>query len=438
MRNDFNLKRFLGAWRFLLIILVAAAMSSVSVVIVMNMEIFGYRIPSPNISIDYLKGALWSMILLIALQLLPFPNKHKTRLSAIWILKIFVTLGAMLIYEKKYILDAYTYYKESVDINAFHQFGFFDGTLFIGWLGHTINQVIPYTNSYHALKVIWAFIGLMAIYTFFLTYAKVSEKKINDNLFFFALFPSVLFWTSILGKDPVAFFGISIFALGVAHVDKKELQKGILLIVASVLLLSLVRFWLAPLLLIGLTFYGIFTSERTGPQRVALFLFFGTLVVVALNNMFQYLEIYSVNDFVTRINYFSRSWSQDGSSGQAPPSFNSTRDLLAFIPVGSFTALFRPLPGEVNNLFGLLAGLENLFVLILFSYSVRHGKGITKKYPLLIFVMAFIGVWSIFYGFISYQNLGTAFRFRLQVLPLVLLLFILIKEREDLTNSTKP
>ena len=426
-----NLRQKLGWWKYFAAALVALGISATGVILLMNMEIFGHRIPSPNVSIDYLKGLIWALLLLFLLQFFPIPSPHKKGLSTIWIIKIFVTLGAMLIYEERYILDAYSYYKQSVNESAQHSFAFFDGTLFIEWLGSTINRFLPYTNAYHALKVLWAFAGLMAIYSFFLAYTKISKVKGTQNLLILALFPSVLFWTSILGKDPLNFLGIGIFTLGIAYLDRKEGKRALIIIISSLLLVSLVRFWLAPLLLAGLCGYIIFTGERTRLQRTSLFLAFSTGLYLALRSMFRFLKIYDVNEFVARINFFSRSWSTHGGSGQAPPSFNSAQDLMMFIPKGAFTALFRPLPGEVNNLFGLLAGLENLLVLILAIYVVRYGKGITRAYPFLNFCIAFVVVWSIFYGFISYQNLGTAFRFRLQVLPLLLMIFVLTRERKN-------
>lgn len=266
-----NLRQKLGWWKYFTAAAISLSVTLIGLALILNIDVFGHRIPSPNVSIDYLKGLIWSMFLLFVLQLLPFPTPHKKALSIIWVLKIFVTLGAMLIYEKKYTLDAFTYYKQSVNEYAQHSFSFLDGTLFIEWMGQKINGLLPYTNSYHALKVLWAFFGLMAIYSFFLAYTKISKSKSTENLLLLALFPSVLFWTSILGKDPLNFFCIGLFTLGVAYLDKKEIHKAIALFVLSIIFVSLVRFWLAPLLIAGLSFYIIFPPTSLACKKLVYF-----------------------------------------------------------------------------------------------------------------------------------------------------------------------
>lgn len=424
-----DFRKTLGLWRYLIYIFIAALTTISGVLLVTHMEVFGVRIPSPNVSIDYLKGLIWSLALLVAIQFIPIPSPHKKILSTIWILKIFVTMGLMLVYEQHYILDAYTYYKESVDPYQMHSFSFFDGTLFVSWLGATVNNYLPFTNSYHALKVLWAFAGLFAVYIFFLAFKKIKPESDNSFFIFLALFPSVIFWTSILGKDPLTFLGISLFTLGVVYVDKKEWKSGFTFILTSLVLLALVRFWVVPLLIIAFSSYSVLSSHKPLSQRLLLFSLLSLFAFFALNWMFDYLNIYSINEFIHRINYFSRSWAEHGTSGQAPPTFYSTRDLFMFLPVGAFTALFRPLPGEINNIFGILAGLENIFVLGLFLYTLINIKRIIRNYPIAIFFLGFLILWSVFYGFISYQNLGTAFRFRLQVLPILLIMYSLARDK---------
>ncbi len=96
--------------------------------------------------------------------------------------------------------------------------------------------------------------------------------------------------------------------------------------------------------------------------------------------------------------------------------------MVAFIPVGSFTALFRPLPFEVPNAFGALAGIENLTILLLFLAGLMRQGIRWTTHPVLMWAALVLLIWGSVYGFASYQNLGTAFRFRAQVAPILLLL----------------
>ena len=101
--------------------------------------------------------------------------------------------------------------------------------------------------------------------------------------------------------------------------------------------------------------------------------------------------------------------------------------MITFMPIGAFTALFRPLPFEIMNPFGILAGLENAFILTLLVIGLmRCGFGWMRQ-PILLWAATTLLIWGAVYGFASYQNLGTAFRFKVQVVPILLLLGLFLK-----------
>ena len=102
-----------------------------------------------------------------------------------------------------------------------------------------------------------------------------------------------------------------------------------------------------------------------------------------------------------------------------------------------FTALFRPLPGEVLNPFGWLAGFENAVLLALCGRAVLRTRFRELRDPIVLWAVSFVIVWAIVYGFASYQNLGTAVRFKLQVLPILLgLLFYFGRRRSAMVPSS--
>jgi hypothetical protein len=100
-----------------------------------------------------------------------------------------------------------------------------------------------------------------------------------------------------------------------------------------------------------------------------------------------------------------------------------------------FAALFRPLPGEIMNPFGILAGLENLTLLVLFIFSIRQfgKKLVLDKNHLLVLLILLI--WSGIYGFISFQNLGSGVRFRLQAMPFLIYFIVNAYQNRDKNNG---
>ena len=126
---------------------------------------------------------------------------------------------------------------------------------------------------------------------------------------------------------------------------------------------------------------------------------------------------------IKNANAISRSWNRGGSGNEAPVLASPT-DMLKFAPLAMFTALFRPLPGEVMNPFGMLAGIENLILLSLLILAIRRGRLSVLKDQTILWAVSFVIIWSFVYGFVSFQNMGAAVRFKLQILPLLISLIL--------------
>ncbi len=120
------------------------------------------------------------------------------------------------------------------------------------------------------------------------------------------------------------------------------------------------------------------------------------------------------------------------------PIIRTPLDALKFLPVGFFTALFRPLPGEVMNPFGMLAGLENLLLLGLLWRAIRAWTREVWRDELVVWFLSYVVVWGILYAFISPQNLGAAVRFKVQALPQLLFLLVYVGFIRKPTSTGAP
>jgi len=290
--------------------------------------------------------------------------------------------------------------------------------------------------SYHALKVIFSMIGLLGIYFFYLGVVDITGNKNPRNLYLLALFPSVLFWSSILGKDPLNLFGIGLYFFGASKWYRKEKLIYLVYVIAGISIATLIRSWYLAILsfpFLVLMLRSWHTKKNAGKISI-IAIFFG--MVAVLGSLMRILTVSLHADDLTHAisttNTISHSWSYGGSAVSEIPKFTSLAGIITFAPYGIFTALFRPLPGEVMNGFGLIAGLENVFLIYLMCRFVffSHFKdwlrgGLGTWLSLLIFL------WSALYAFISPQNLGSAVRFKLQILPVMLVMIILGKWRKD-------
>lgn len=385
----------------------------------------GHYIPQEDVATDYFIGLVWAITLGVSILAWPVSSKDKIGLLVVWLVKSLVTLGFMLLYEYNYGLDAYGYFDGTRQ--SYFAWEGMSGTKNISILAWLHHQVLP--ASYHAMKVSFAMVGLVAIYIFYRA-AVIFMKRENKRVFYiFALFPSILFWSSILGKEPIILLGISIYVYGVVGLGRLKRLRYLLVIALGVILTALIRSWLVPILLAPLVIFVLQGMQG----KVSKMTLIAIVFVVFLLSFSQFMNMFGLKtteDLIATTNRISRG-AAFGGSAQEAPEFTSIGSMVAFVPIGAFTALFRPLPGDVLNPFGLLAGLENVVLLVLLLRAIKRTRREELKEPLVMWAILLVIIWATVYGFVSYQNLGTAVRWRLQILPVLLGLLLYLGRRHQ-------
>ncbi len=375
--------------------------------------------------VDYLSGVFLGLILTLTIFFWPINRHEKLIVFLLWQAKLVVCLVLMLFYEAYFVeLDAFGYFNSAAGQPVFFGFAIGDGTTNVIELCKLLLSVLP--DSYHLLKVAFAYVGLVAIVIFYRVFCLAAGSSNRVWLVGLGLFPSILFWSSILGKDSISLLGIAIACMGMTLMPKGKIWLGFFWLAIGILLVAYIRIWLA-LILLAPAMVIVMTGVKSKLIRIALIIFaFGIAVglVTVFNERF---EIESRRDALERYDSLSRNWSDVGGSSQViEVNLTDPLQLLAFTPLAAFTALFRPLPFEILSVFGTLSGLENMLLLALFLRAIVRFKATFLRKRELLAGMAFLLVWVILYGPISYQNLGTAVRFKLQILPVLLGLFIVI------------
>ena len=153
----------------------------------------------------------------------------------------------------------------------------------------------------------------------------------------------------------------------------------------------------------------------------------------SLHQIVEWAGIENIGDLVKKIDSYALGFRRGGSQiGNA--RFTSIGDVIAFAPLGIFTALFRPLPGDVRNLFGLLASFENVVLLILLLKAVKRTRWRELQEPMVLWAVLLVLAWATVYGFVS-QNLGTLVRWKTQILPVLLGLLLYLSRRRPRDTS---
>jgi hypothetical protein len=379
----------------------------------------GVNIPTGDVVVDYATGMGWAFVLLLSILVWPVPSAHKRMLVSAWILKCFVALAVMLPYEQRYYgLDCWTYFQQAhaglAEIVPRLGRG---GSEVVEGLGALHLIIGP--DSYHAMKLSFAMFGLVAVYLLY----RSAELMVGEfaPLFFWGLmlYPSVLFWSSILGKDPVILAGIALHVWGLVNVVVRGRNGYLVAVLAGIGAVSAIRIWMGPILILPcLLILGARIKHIAWRATAVILVGLALLSLAPLTA--DRLELDKASDLFEATRNVSRGWDRANSSIQMDGAPESLWDLVLFTPESMFIAYFRPLPGDVPNLFGWFAGFENLVLLAVSIWALLRVRLIYFRQPLFLWSLALLLSWGLAYSILSYKDLGSAARYKLQILPILL------------------
>lgn len=409
----------------------AAGAALVTLALMREVEKLGHFIDRPNMSADYLVALLWAAALGVAIWIGPLVKEDRRDLLLLWGARVFVTLVVMLVYEGHYNLDAFYYFRFGAGPLRWVYRGEHNGTVLMLNLVGLHASVLPV--SYHATKVSFAIVGLAGVYIFYRAAVMFLGHEDRRILLILGLTPSILFWGSILGKDPLAMFAVAVYSYGVAGICKRRRPSFLLWVVVGVALSTAIRVWMAAIMAIPLlaVVWQLMPSRSVAILFIALCVLFGLSEIRMVMHMMNLFQVATAKELLEQLSKNGQSFDSGGSATRTNLVVKGWSDFVRLAPFGIFSALFRPLPGEVLNPFGLMAGLEDSVVLILALRAAVRLRLSDLRELMIPWALLFLLLWSTLYGFISIHNMGTAVRYRLQVMPLEILLFLYLGRRRS-------
>lgn len=404
----------------------------------------GHQVVRPDVEMpmDYLLGFLWALILAVFIGAWPIRDEDKVNLLIAWLAKCYITLIFMLPYEAYYELDCFNYHYRMILDKDFLIWWNFDqpavGVMVV--LGFWQNRLI---QSFHATKVSFAMVGLISVYLMYRAAVMTIRKEEPRLLLVFAFVPSIAFWSSIIGKDPIAFFGVSLYVWGIVKWNRSNAIRHLFAALFGIALAMTIRTWLGTILVLPVAYF--FARAGRSPLRRLVFSGVGAVVFLRLLSKFAGgMGIATADDLVTRTRVLMRGFSAGGSGGSVDltSSIVSLPLMVAFLPVGIITVLFRPFPGEIMNPFGILAGFENLVFIILAISCVRALRDSVVRRrmlaePIFIWAVLLVIVWCSAYGLVSMENLGASVRFRLPIITVFVGLLMWVRVVRDQVNAER-
>jgi len=383
-----------------------------------------------NLVTDYILGVLWAVTLGVSILFWPVPSRHRRALMWIWLVKAVVALVLMLGYEYTYFMDPDGYWGHAIRPSFIWEgFTFGKGTRNIWQLTWLHLKIVP--GSFHAAKVGFAMIGLVGVYLIYRAAVIFLRREDIRILYVLALFPGILFWSSILGKDPITFLGISLYVYGVVAWYQLRRPRHLLTLALGMLIAAIIRLWIAPIMVAPLLVF-IIIGKRSFIWRVALVVFCALAFFFILPKLQSLWRMFTIEDLLELHSHFATGVFVDGGSSFEAREITGFNISIIYLPLVIFNALFRPLPWDVPNIFGFLQGMDGMALLLLLFVAVKRSRWKDLKEPLVLWAIFFVLIWAALYGSVT-CNWGTLARYKLQILPVLLGVLLYLSRRRART-----
>lgn len=293
--------------------------------------------------------------------------------------------------------------------------------------------VTPAFKSYLTTTVLCATVSFSGTWRLYKVFAREFPHLHKEMAVSFLFVPSVFFWGSGLLKDTftlgaVGFFFSALYAL---FVKKEKIFANIIIVVLSSYVISSIK----PYILVGLLpavilwlvqlFLGKIKIKTVRALSMPFLMIcgvsFGYLLMVVMGDA---LAEYQVESILEKAKITQRDLKSDYYQGNSFDigDFDSTvPSMLSKFPIATFSAIFRPLIIESNNLVMFISGFENLLLLI---FAIRvlillrgyRFFGYFFKHHMLTFSLFFAMFFAYSVG-LSTSNFGSLVRYKIPCIP---------------------
>src|SRR5271165_352102 len=326
------------------------------------------------------------------------------------------------------IADAFHYW--TVGLQLAEEFQIVGWAAFHGpfWSTNLINNLCGFASlligdALPALFIAFALVSLAGGYLFYRAFVLAFPE--GDRWLFgllVILSPSILFWSSFVGKDALIQCFIGLTCFGVARLTQQPGPRAVLLCAFGLAGALLVRAHVASMLGIAITFPYVVGKSRDGGSSTAAriilipVLLGGTYLLISQAGSLLDLQ----NENSTSVFHEADTLTKTSQTGGS--AFNEGTSLPVRIAESPFL-LFRPFPWEMHNLLALAPAFESAGLVLICWYR-RREIGSTLRHwrdPYVGFLVTYSVIFLITFGG-AISNFGILLRQRIMVTPVILML----------------
>lgn len=275
-----------------------------------------------------------------------------------------------------------------------------------------------------------SFIGIWKMYRVFAQEFPEIQKQMAISFLFV---PSVFFWGSGLLKDTFTLAALGFFVSGAYNtlISNKNIVKGIF----TMLLAGFVIVSIKPYILVGLVpsiiLWMIFKFIDKIQIATLRSISFPLMLVLGFAFGYAFLQImgdslqeYKLDSFLDKAAVNQKDLKSDyhkGNSFDIGEFDPSVQGISSKFFIATFSAIYRPMIFEVNNVVMFLASIENLLILFLTLRVLWYIRFIrffryVKSHHLLVFAFSFAILFAFFIG-LSTSNFGALVRYKIPCIP---------------------
>jgi hypothetical protein len=275
-------------------------------------------------------------------------------------------------------------------------------------------------SSFLIATILFTLISYWGQYLYYLAHCEVFPRADSRIAAAGLLFwPSIVFWSSFLGKDALMLFFLGVASFGMAKLSKRKTMRRYLILAVGVCGCALIRPHIAILLIISIVAsFGLSGGASTAskvPRRALVMLLLSFISLLGVYVMAQLVQISNITEGYDKLEMSSQS-NEMGGSGFDPGANPATRVILAPL------LLVRPFPWEAKSISALLVSAEGV-ALIALAYGRRKNLIASLKAPesngFVIYLLWFVAL-NLFLLGLGSSNYGLLARERIMILPLVL------------------
>ncbi|MGI8893342.1 MAG: hypothetical protein ACR2GN_07755 [Bacteroidia bacterium] len=290
---------------------------------------------------------------------------------------------------------------------------------------------------YHVHSVFMVFLSFIGLTGIFKIFNRIKPGRASEFILACFLLPSILFWTSGVLKDSLLISALGLTLFSLYKLLQKYQHKYLLLLVISMLILLFIKLYIIIAILPGMIAW--LWSHITGYKKVWLKFAIAYLIyfTVGLNIHYVFPD-YDVVYLIYLKQHNFLNLAADVGAGSVidiyklEPNFQS---LLISAPEAFKNTLFRPYFFESFSPLILLAGIENLLLIIILIFYLFHFTIILNDHqkPLLWFSIFFVIILFVLIGLVT-PVMGAMVRYKAPALPFLIGIFIILSDNEKINS----